>query len=257
MHDFQATWATSPTTTKTATYRIHVPPAIDVPRIRGVVFLYPGSGGDWRFRVNDTVWQEAARSLGFALIGAGSPLLFADRTHTRTTVWNSTMAFSVGGGWDGLLDEVRLSKARLSADQLLINQVYVSPPASFEEWALARFGAEAAPGDLLPLADSDGDGIPNLIEYATASDPASAASGNMPQIERVASEEGRRLRLVFRRIADPSLVYTVQAASDPGDVWSPIWTSTGDQNAEGEIIVSDNQLLAAPGARFLRLRVSR
>jgi autotransporter-associated beta strand protein len=39
--------------------------------VRGVIFLYPGSGGDWRFRADDTVWQEAARSLGFALVGAG------------------------------------------------------------------------------------------------------------------------------------------------------------------------------------------
>lgn len=69
--NYQATWATA-SGSKTADYRVYTPPAADVPRIRGVVFLYPGSGGDWRFRADDTVWQEAARSLGCALIGAGS-----------------------------------------------------------------------------------------------------------------------------------------------------------------------------------------
>jgi autotransporter-associated beta strand protein len=68
---FQATWPTA-SGTKTADYRIYTPPAADVPRIRGVVFLYPGSGGDWRFRADDTVWQEAARSLGCAVVGAGA-----------------------------------------------------------------------------------------------------------------------------------------------------------------------------------------
>ena len=70
--NFQATWPLALGGTQTADYRIYTPPAIDVPRVRGVVFLYPGSGGDWRFRADDTVWQEAARSLGFALVGAGS-----------------------------------------------------------------------------------------------------------------------------------------------------------------------------------------
>ncbi len=70
--DFQATWVKALGGTQTADYRIYSPSAIDVPRVRGVVFLYPGSGGDWRFRADDTVWQEAARSLGFALVGAGS-----------------------------------------------------------------------------------------------------------------------------------------------------------------------------------------
>ena len=70
--NFQATWVRALGGTQTADYRIYTPSAIDAPRVKGVVFLYPGSGGDWRFRAYDTVWQEAARSLGFALVGAGS-----------------------------------------------------------------------------------------------------------------------------------------------------------------------------------------
>ena len=59
-------------TPASASYTIYVPPAIETPRILGVVFLYPGSGGDWRFRAKDPIWQAAVRSLGFALIGADS-----------------------------------------------------------------------------------------------------------------------------------------------------------------------------------------
>ena len=80
---FQARWPTA-YGTNSADYRIYCPPAIDVPRIRGIVFLYPGSGGDWRFRADDIVWQEAARSLGFALVGAGSTAGFMTNPETET-----------------------------------------------------------------------------------------------------------------------------------------------------------------------------
>ena len=61
--NFQATWPTA-FGSKTADYRIYCLPASDAPRIKGVIFLYPGSGGDWRFRADDTAFREAARSLG-------------------------------------------------------------------------------------------------------------------------------------------------------------------------------------------------
>lgn len=80
--NFQAMWATA-YGSKTADYRIYAPPAADVPRIKGVVFLYPGSGGDWRFRADDTAWQEAARSLGCALVGAGSNAGYTSITETE------------------------------------------------------------------------------------------------------------------------------------------------------------------------------
>lgn len=65
--EFAAQRATS---TFSSNYRIYVPPAIETPRIKGVVFFYGGSGGDWRYRAEDPIWQDAVRSLGFALICA-------------------------------------------------------------------------------------------------------------------------------------------------------------------------------------------
>ncbi|MFH1497553.1 MAG: LamG-like jellyroll fold domain-containing protein [Verrucomicrobiota bacterium] len=55
-------------TTDTRHFRIYTPPAADVPRLRGLVFMMGGSGQDWRYRVRDPVWQEASRALGFAFI---------------------------------------------------------------------------------------------------------------------------------------------------------------------------------------------
>lgn len=68
--DFQAAWVNSSGSTTIAHYRIYAPSPADAERVKGVVFFYPGTGGDWRFRVDSVVWQEAARSLDFALISA-------------------------------------------------------------------------------------------------------------------------------------------------------------------------------------------
>lgn len=48
-------------------FRIWVPP--EVSPVLGAVFLWAGAGQDWRDRVGWETFQDAARSLGFALIG--------------------------------------------------------------------------------------------------------------------------------------------------------------------------------------------
>lgn len=61
--DFQATYDSS----GAHSYTIWVPST--EPIIRGVIFIGPGSGEDFRYFVHDPVAQEAARAIGFALIG--------------------------------------------------------------------------------------------------------------------------------------------------------------------------------------------
>ena len=61
------TWSSS---VNTSSYRAYVPLPVDAPVVRGVVMIYGGTGGDYRYYVDDPILQDAARSLGFALIGA-------------------------------------------------------------------------------------------------------------------------------------------------------------------------------------------
>lgn len=56
----------------TASYRVFVPLSVDAPVVRGVIMIYGGTGGDYRYYVDDPILQDAARCLGFALIGADS-----------------------------------------------------------------------------------------------------------------------------------------------------------------------------------------
>lgn len=87
--------------TATSAYRIYVPPAIETPRIKGVVFFYGGSGGDWRIRAGDPIWQDAVRSLGFALICAdanGYSAIGSNAAQAQTALTNILAAAATATG---------------------------------------------------------------------------------------------------------------------------------------------------------------
>lgn len=96
--DFTAQYGGS---TATSAYRIYVPPAIETPRIKGVVLFYGGSGGDWRHRAGDPIWQDAVRSLGFALICAdanGYSAIGSNAAQAQTALSNILAAAATATG---------------------------------------------------------------------------------------------------------------------------------------------------------------
>jgi hypothetical protein len=93
----------------------------------------------------------------------------------------------------------------------------------YEAWALEHFGTNAdnptISGD---LADPDGDGIDNLLEYATASDPNGAApAGTIPDITN-----NGNIQLTFHRnVSATELTYVVKY-SDSLTNWNDLMTYT-------------------------------
>ncbi len=133
------------------------------------------------------------------------------------------------------------------------SEVFATPVpalAPVESWRLTHFGSASNEGPGADSADPDGDGVVNLLEYALGADPG-AASGAPYQPQVL---EGV-LRLVFSRIADPGLLYEVQATSDLV-TWDVVWSSSGADNVDGVVTVADDAPLPAAARRFLRLRVS-
>lgn len=63
-----------------AQFRLWVPP--NVPRVRAVVVLVPGSNGDWRAQAQDTVWQAFATKNRLALLGCR----FTDKPHDQNFI---------------------------------------------------------------------------------------------------------------------------------------------------------------------------
>lgn len=122
---------------------------------------------------------------------------------------------------------------------------------NYLSWAKTN-GIEGQPAS----GDFDGDGISNLLEYATNTSPT--ASGGTAGFSVVPS--GNNLALTYTRIADPALTYTVEGSSDLTGAWSTLAVagnpSTGVANVAGNVTITDPTPFTS-GKRFLRLKVSQ
>jgi autotransporter-associated beta strand protein len=127
--------------------------------------------------------------------------------------------------------------------------------SDIELWRQTNFGTLFATGTAADSYDADFDGLENLLEYALGTIPTSAASVARPVLATAANH----LTLTFNRIADPTLIYQVEASPDLSAAsWSSIWQSTGAQNTAGPVTVTDSTHdidTSTPPRRFLRLRV--
>lgn len=142
-----------------------------------------------------------------------------------------------------------------------------------ETWRKQKFGTSADTGDGADKADSDRDGLFNLIEYATGTDPMSANPATGPE---VAITEGKLTIAFTRSIAAIDVTLSVVAANSPEGPWTEIARSVAGapftdningnpsgavvgESGEGEVKsvqVSDVNSASASSKRFLRLEVS-
>ncbi len=143
-----------------------------------------------------------------------------------------------------------------SATAVFDNISFLSPQ---QVWRQTYFGSTSESGNAANLADPDSDGYNNLLEYALASTPTTAASVPAIATDLVLTEPdpAEHLEITFNRIADPLLLYAVEATDHLSEPWTTIWTSTGAANTAGPVIVSDINGPASPkSCRFLRLKIS-
>lgn len=127
-----------------------------------------------------------------------------------------------------------------------------------ETWRLSNFGTTGSTGVAEDAVDADEDGYTNFLEYALATLPTGSDSRPALPVSFAPTGPGQYLQISFNRIADPALVYRVEASSTLApDSWSTIWESGGSSNTAGPVTVPDFLDLSSgsPGRRFLRLRV--
>lgn len=123
-----------------------------------------------------------------------------------------------------------------------------------EQWRLQHFGTASSAGDAADQSDPDHDGRSNLLEYSTGTDPLSSSNASSQTIGR--SPDGNHLLLTFDRVADPAIIYIVEASNNLAlGNWHSIWSSTGAANTAGSVTVTDTQPVSEETKRFLRLRV--
>ncbi len=132
---------------------------------------------------------------------------------------------------------------------------------TFFTWRLRHFSPDELDDSALAgdLADPDGDGRPNLLEFAVGGNPRAGDPALSPGLQNGAAGGG--LRFVYRRQRDHDLA-RVTYAIEYSDAVSGPWQSLG--GAVETVIASEGSIetvavtLANPaGTRFWRLRVGR
>jgi hypothetical protein len=112
-------------------------------------------------------------------------------------------------------------------------------------------------------ADPDGDGRPNLMEYALALNPVQVDTEQGATVAQLADSAGNKyLTFSFRRRKNESQVLYVPEVSADQAQWrtgnSVRFLGTADLNADFEVATYQDLLPVIPGGpRFFRLRVTR
>lgn len=107
--------------------------------------------------------------------------------------------------------------ALLEAGYALAWDAVPASPATFADWQNALFAADVRDDPKIsgPLADPDGDGVKNLMEYALGLDPWTASRVGLPEVEVIEIEGELYLALRFiRRPELEDIEYRVVAGDD-------------------------------------------
>ena len=122
-----------------------------------------------------------------------------------------------------------------------------------DDWRMEKFGAGAGdPAISGDLADPDGDGIVNLLEYAFAQEPLTYEPA--PALSLSSGE----LTLTYRRnLLAPDLTYLVQKSTDISD-WQPAFPTEEILSDDGGVqVIRAHVSVGNNAATFLRIRVTK
>jgi hypothetical protein len=162
--------------------------------------------------------------------------------YTDTGLTNSTpyyyvvKAVNAGGASDAYSSEVSVTPGNTLT--------------AIQTWRQTNFGTSVNSGNGADVADPDGDGVSNLLEYASGTNPNLANTGSVI-VTAVATD---KLTLSFVHIDDPTLSYVVEASNDLTGAWTTAQTYTGFTTA-ATTTYTDTALLSVTPRRFLRLKI--
>ena len=197
-----------------------------------------------------------------APLGGAAPAT-PDATWTTTGATDitfHTLGYSGGttGANQSAIDEIRFGQ----------NFAGVTPTFTpVETWRLNWFGAPDGTGLSADDKDYDGDGLPNLLEYALNSPPNLASPGSIP----IPGASDNRFRFSFtRNLSAADLTYVIEATDDLAALaWTPLATKAGSETwsvasganvsdpGSGSVTVTDAVDMSSAPRRFLKLRIVR
>jgi hypothetical protein len=183
----------------------------------------------------ETYYVERGTSAGGAFVQIASVAALA---HTDTALNPGTAYY------------YRVRAAKTAASSAPSATVWSLPylPPTWDGWQYQYFATTADTGDAAHTADPDGDGIPNLMEYAFGTHPLVYVA-NEPAAPAVSRVNGSLTLTFVRHRSD--VTYEVQASSDL-HAWTTLDTNPGGL---GEAVTVADTDTTSP-TRFLRLKIS-
>ena len=158
-----------------------------------------------------------------------------------------------------------LSALTTGSDHLPIVADYVvaTPYTTWQAryFTAAQLANPAVSGD---DADPDGDGIPNLVEYALNLNPEQANTQGLPVVGRTTAGGQQYLTLTYTAvIAATDITYVAQVCGDlaswaSGTGYTALVSATN--NADGmtqTVVMQDLTPVSSANARYMRLKVTR
>ncbi len=134
--------------------------------------------------------------------------------------------------------------------------ISIVDPPPIEQWTLAKFGANPAPGTAGYLDNPDHDAWVNLLEYALGLNPLLPDSGGLiADLETIGADKFLRLTVT----KNPTAFDIQPIVEVSGDLSAPVpWTSAGttvEIDNPTTLQVRDNTPVSAAAQRFIRLKV--
>jgi uncharacterized repeat protein (TIGR03806 family) len=192
--------------------------------------------GERRLFINGTF--EAASTGGVNLLTANPVIHIGGNT--------------LGGRYyRGLMDEVRAYDRTLSDGEVAA----LAAAGGYEAWANAMLPTNSV-ADIAPLADPDGDGQVNLLEYAFDTNPLGV---NESPFTIVRAEDGSLWLSYPRRTGVTGLQYTIWKSADLGG-WAPVTDEVIEELVEPipgqplELVWS--RIVAVTGRAFFRIQIT-
>ena len=212
---------------------------------------------------------RAGTSLGWYFDGilVGSDTSFSFGFSNSQPVKFGGVTSSVLDRWlNGSLADLAIFKAALSADE--VRQLQTTPVqwfggqsstatvalnflTPFEAWRKQQFGTTAQSGELANDADRDHDGIPNLLEYATATNPNAANASTVT----VTSSDGGFEVVYTKNLAASDVDYVVEWSDTLNNDWSSAGVTSGPLPGSEDPQQVKATVPAGGSRRFVRLRV--
>ena len=133
-------------------------------------------------------------------------------------------------------------------------------------WRYNTFGTTSDNGDPVggDAADPDGDGVPNIVEYALGSDPKTAGTARVPKQGRTKVDKQTYLTLTFPKLlsSTAAISYSVEESLDGLKTWSAVDMTANlvgtpvDQGDGTALVTIRGNAPMTSGSDFLRLRIS-